>query len=100
MHKITVDIRETTVIWTVRACFASSAFRVVPSPTAKAQVETLGGTRHSSARRYSFDDPASTVTIVSDDGPVCLSPVAPTARRSAYQSANTSRVCWMKKVWS
>ncbi len=32
----------------------------------------VGGTRHTSARRYSFDDPASVVFVVSQDGPVTV----------------------------
>jgi hypothetical protein len=46
--------------------------RVVPSPAAEQQVDALGGTRHTSARRYSFDDPTATVIVVSEDGPVSV----------------------------
>jgi hypothetical protein len=46
--------------------------RLVPSPRAEATVEPLGGTRHTSARRYSHDDPLATVVAVSDDGPVSV----------------------------
>jgi hypothetical protein len=46
--------------------------RVVPSATAEQQVDALGGTRHTSARRYSFDDPNATVIVVSEDGPVSV----------------------------
>ncbi|HEY4396293.1 MAG TPA: hypothetical protein VGO28_01345 [Acidimicrobiia bacterium] len=46
--------------------------RLVPSPTAEAAVEAFGGTRHTSARRYSFDDPTATVIAVSADGPVSV----------------------------
>ena len=28
--------------------------------------------RHTSGRRYSFDDPAATVIVVSEDGPVTV----------------------------
>ena len=30
------------------------------------------GTRHTSARRYSADDPGATVIVVSEDGPVTV----------------------------
>ena len=46
--------------------------RVVPSRTAEQAVDPLGGTRHTSARRYSYDDPSATVVAVSDDGPVTV----------------------------
>lgn len=46
--------------------------RLVPSPEAEANVAGLGGTRHTSGRRYSYDDPGATVIIVSEDGPVTV----------------------------
>jgi hypothetical protein len=46
--------------------------RLVPSKVAEATVEALGGTRHTSARRYSYDDPRATVIVVSEDGPVSV----------------------------
>src|SRR5256886_5148362 len=46
--------------------------RLVPSPTAEDEVEAFGGTRHTSGRRYSFDDPSATVIAVSADGPVTV----------------------------
>jgi DisA bacterial checkpoint controller nucleotide-binding len=46
--------------------------RLVPSPAAEATVEALGGTRHTSGRRYSHDDPLATVIAVSEDGPVSV----------------------------
>ncbi|MGE0795839.1 MAG: hypothetical protein AB7O29_10950 [Acidimicrobiia bacterium] len=46
--------------------------RLVPSPIAEATVEPLGGTRHTSGRRYSRDDPLATVIAVSEDGPVSV----------------------------
>jgi len=46
--------------------------RLVPSNQAEATVDPLGGTRHTSARRYSHDDPLATVIAVSDDGPVSV----------------------------
>ncbi len=46
--------------------------RLVPSNHAEETVEPLRGTRHTSARRYSHDDPLATVIAVSDDGPVSV----------------------------
>jgi hypothetical protein len=46
--------------------------RLVPSPQAEAEVDGLGGMRHTAGRRYSFDDPAATVIAVSEDGPVTV----------------------------
>lgn len=44
--------------------------RVVPSQAAEDGVDPLGGMRHTSGRRYSYDDPTATVIVVSEDGPV------------------------------
>jgi DisA bacterial checkpoint controller nucleotide-binding len=46
--------------------------RLVPSALAEVEVEGLRGMRHTSARRYSYDDPAATVIVVSEDGPVTV----------------------------
>ncbi len=46
--------------------------RLVPSPEAVSSVEGFRGTRHTSSRRYSFDDPQATVIVVSEDGPVTV----------------------------
>ena len=46
--------------------------RLVPSTAAEETVEPLGGTRHTSGRRYSRDDPLATVIAVSEDGPVSV----------------------------
>ena len=46
--------------------------RLVPSSDAEESVEALGGTRHTSGRRYSYDDPAATIIAVSEDGPVSV----------------------------
>jgi hypothetical protein len=46
--------------------------RLVPSMAAEESVEALGGTRHTSGRRYSRDDPLATVIAVSEDGPVSV----------------------------
>ncbi|HMF03822.1 MAG TPA: hypothetical protein VKH17_03335 [Acidimicrobiia bacterium] len=46
--------------------------RLVPSVAAEEEVDALGGTRHTSGRRYSFDDRSATVIAVSADGPVSV----------------------------
>jgi DisA bacterial checkpoint controller nucleotide-binding len=46
--------------------------RLVPSDDAEETVAALGGTRHTSGRRYSYDDPFATVIAVSEDGPVSV----------------------------
>jgi Probable sensor domain DACNK/DisA bacterial checkpoint controller nucleotide-binding len=44
--------------------------RLVPSRDAEQSVSAYLGTRHTSGRRYSHDDPLATVIAVSEDGPV------------------------------
>ncbi len=46
--------------------------RLVPSTAAEESVDAFRGTRHTSGRRYSYDDPLATVIAVSDDGPVSV----------------------------
>ena len=46
--------------------------RLVPSPTSVAEVEGLRGMRHTSGRRWSYDDAPATVIVVSEDGPVTV----------------------------
>ncbi|HLT15865.1 MAG TPA: diadenylate cyclase [Acidimicrobiales bacterium] len=46
--------------------------RLVPSPEAERVVDGLQGMRHTSSRRYSYDDPLATVVVVSEDGPVTV----------------------------
>ena len=46
--------------------------RLVPSKAAERSVDALGGTRHTSGRRYSYDDQLATVIAVSEDGPVSV----------------------------
>ncbi|HEY2330407.1 MAG TPA: diadenylate cyclase [Acidimicrobiales bacterium] len=46
--------------------------RLIPSAVAEETVDPLGGTRHTSGRRYSRDDPLATVIAVSEDGPVSV----------------------------
>jgi DisA bacterial checkpoint controller nucleotide-binding len=50
----------------------SLGVRLVPSPAAEQTVEPFRGTRHTSGRRYSRDDPHATVIAVSEDGPVSV----------------------------
>jgi DisA bacterial checkpoint controller nucleotide-binding len=46
--------------------------RLVPTPQAVTSVAGYRGMRHTSARRYSHDDPRATVIVVSEDGPVSV----------------------------
>lgn len=46
--------------------------RLVPTPEAENGVDGLRGTRHTSGRRYSYDDRGATVIVVSEDGPVTV----------------------------
>jgi hypothetical protein len=46
--------------------------RLVPSAEAEVEVAGYRGMRHTSARRYSYDDPTATVVVVSEDGPVSV----------------------------
>jgi hypothetical protein len=45
---------------------------LVPSPASEIAVDAFRGTRHTSARRYSFDDPTAVVVVVSEQGPVTV----------------------------
>jgi hypothetical protein len=46
--------------------------RLVPSAAAESDVAGFRGMRHTSGRRYSFDDRRATVIVVSEDGPVTV----------------------------
>jgi hypothetical protein len=46
--------------------------RLVPSREAEGGIDGLGGTRHTSGIRYSYDDPDAIVIAVSEDGPVSV----------------------------
>jgi DisA bacterial checkpoint controller nucleotide-binding len=46
--------------------------RLIPSRDAEDRIDPFGGMRHTSARRYSHDDPSALVVVVSEDGPVTL----------------------------
>lgn len=50
----------------------SLGVRLVPSPEAEQVVDGFKGTRHTSGRRYSHDDPDAIVVAVSEDGPVSV----------------------------
>jgi hypothetical protein len=45
---------------------------LVASPTSESEVDPFRGTRHTSARRYSFDDPTAILVVVSEQGPVTV----------------------------
>ena len=55
-----------------RGTLTQLGVRLVPSPEAAGQVDGYRGMRHTSGRRYSFDDPTATVIVVSEDGPVTV----------------------------
>ncbi|MGH9094985.1 MAG: hypothetical protein ACRDXE_07480 [Acidimicrobiales bacterium] len=59
-------------IFDARGVLRLLGVRLVPSAAAEANVEAIGGTRHTSGRRYSYDDPLATVIAVSEDGPVSV----------------------------
>lgn len=46
--------------------------RLVPSRAAEETVAPFGGTRHTNAKRFSFDEPETIVIAVSEDGPVTV----------------------------
>ena len=46
--------------------------RLVPSASSELEVEAFRGTRHTAARRYSYDDHDAVVVVVSEDGPVTV----------------------------
>lgn len=46
--------------------------RLVPSTASEDEVAGFGGMRHTSALRYSVDDPRAVVIVVSEDGPVTV----------------------------
>ena len=45
---------------------------LVASPASESEVDPFRGTRHTSARRYSFDDPTAILVVVSEQGPVTV----------------------------
>jgi sensor domain DACNK-containing protein/DisA checkpoint controller-like protein len=65
--------------------------RLLPSRDSIELVEGLRGTRHTAGRRYSFDDPAATVIVVSEDGPVTVLRRGKVVDRSTARSPATAR---------
>jgi hypothetical protein len=59
-------------VFDARGVLRQLGVRLVPSGSAEESVDALKGTRHTSARRYSYDDPLATVIAVSEDGPVTV----------------------------
>jgi hypothetical protein len=54
------------------ATLTGLAIRLAPSTVAEQTIDPIGGMRHTSALRYSHDDPHSIVIVVSEAGPVTL----------------------------
>ncbi len=54
------------------ATLTALGIRLAPSSTAQQSIGAMHGMRHTSALRYSHDDPHSIVVVVSDAGPVTL----------------------------
>lgn len=54
------------------ATLVGLGIRLAPSAAAEQTIGAFGGMRHTSALRYSHDDPHSIVIVVSDSGPVTL----------------------------
>jgi len=46
--------------------------RITPTLESDATVAPVGGTRHTTGRRYSADDPGAVVVVVSEAGPVTV----------------------------
>jgi DNA integrity scanning protein DisA with diadenylate cyclase activity len=59
--------------------------RLVPSRGSESAVAALGGTRHTSGLRYSYDDPSAIVIVVSEDGPVSVLRNGQVLGRSAHR---------------
>ncbi|NNE12687.1 MAG: hypothetical protein HKN41_10655 [Ilumatobacter sp.] len=56
----------------VDATLTALGVRLAPSTEAEQSIGAMEGMRHTSAIRYSHDDPDAVVIVVSDDGPVTL----------------------------
>lgn len=59
-------------VFDARGVLTEIGVRLMASVEAESDVEGFKGMRHTSARRYSFDDPEATVVVVSEDGPVTV----------------------------
>ena len=55
-----------------RGALRQLGIQLMPSTVAETEVPAFRGARHTSALRYSFDDPEATVIVVSEDGPVSV----------------------------
>lgn len=54
------------------ASLVAFGIRLAPSSVAEQTIGAMSGMRHTSALRYSYDDPHAVVIVVSEDGPVTL----------------------------
>jgi hypothetical protein len=59
-------------LFDVEGTLCAIGVRLIPSAHAELNIAPFRGTRHTSARRYSADDPGATVIVVSEDGPVTV----------------------------
>jgi hypothetical protein len=59
-------------IFDADATLVALGVRLAPSDESRASVDAMHGMRHTSAVRYSNDDPHAVVIVVSEDGPVTL----------------------------
>lgn len=59
-------------VFDAEAALVGLGIRLAPSPEAEREIGAMHGMRHTSARRYSHDDPDSIVIVVSEAGPVTL----------------------------
>lgn len=59
-------------IFDADCCLEAIGVRLAPSGDAEHRISAMRGMRHTSALRYSFDDPAAIVIVVSESGPVTL----------------------------
>jgi DNA integrity scanning protein DisA with diadenylate cyclase activity len=65
-----------------------------PSGTAKRLVAEMGGTRHTSAKRFSYDEPGSIVVVISEDGPVSVFSDGALIARFADATRTSSTSSW------
>lgn len=59
-------------IFNASAELVALGVRLAPSSSSQNEIGVHGGTRHTSALRYSADDPEAILVVVSDDGPVTV----------------------------
>lgn len=65
-----------------------------PSETAKRLVAEMGGTRHTSAKRFSYDEPGSLIVVISEDGPVSVFSDGALIARFADATRTSSTSSW------